>query len=95
MQDVEGIPSELRYFRDVVGHEVDFVIVRRGKPWMAVEVKSEDQKLHQGLKYVLERMKIPYAFQVSLSGTKDYVAGEINGCRVRILPLTTLLLNLP
>ncbi|MCI0416657.1 AAA family ATPase, partial [bacterium] len=36
MQDVEGTKAELRYFRDVVGHEVDFILLKKSQPWMAV-----------------------------------------------------------
>ena len=95
MQDVEGVSAELRYFRDFVGHEVDFVVLRKSKPWMAVEVKLADERLDHGLRYLLERLRIPYAFQVSLNSTEDFVAAEILGCRVRILPVDRFLLNLP
>lgn len=93
--DVEGDKCELRYFRDVVGHEVDFILLRKGKPWMAIEVKVSDQPLDSSLKYFLERVKVPYAYQVSLNGTKDYRAPDINGAKIRILPATTFLSNLP
>ena len=95
MQDVEGIPAELRYFRDVVGHETDFIILRKSRPWIAVEVKMEEQNLDRGLRYLLERVQIPHAFQTSLKGTRDYVFSEIKGCRVRIVPATRFLASLP
>lgn len=94
MGDVEGAKAELRYFRDVWGHEVDFLILKRSKPWMAIEVKWDERPVSPGLKYLLERVHVPHAFQISMNGTHDSVAGEINGCRVRILPAAKFLLNL-
>jgi hypothetical protein len=93
--DEHGERAELRYFRTTVGHEVDAVIVRKGKPWMAVEVKTRDRPLDTGLRYLLERVRIPHAFQVSLRGTADTRLPDINGCRVRCVPATRLLANLP
>ena len=95
LEDAEGVKAELRYFRTTVGHEVDFVVIRNSKPWLAVEVKLDDRPLDRSLKYLLERVKIPYAFQVSLHGTKDWRSPDINGCRIRVLPAARLLANLP
>ncbi len=86
MADVLGEKFELRYFRDFVGHEVDFILLRKNKPWMAIEVKSKQQPLDPNLKYLLERVKIPFACQVSLEGDKDYTPDPINNCQIRILP---------
>lgn len=94
-EDVEGEKWELRYFRDVVGHEVDFVLLRQGKPWCCVEVKTQEQGLDPNLKYLLERVRIPHAFQISLLGEKDWEVAPINGCHIRILPARRFLLHLP
>lgn len=95
LEDIEGEKAELRYFRNTLGREVDFVILRRSKPWMAVEVKTEEQQLDSSLRYLLERVKIPFAFQLSHHGTKDWRPPDINGCRLRICPATRFLANLP
>jgi predicted AAA+ superfamily ATPase len=95
LEDVNGEKAELRYFRDTLGREVDFVLLRKSRPWMAVEAKLEDRPLDSSLKYLLERVKIPYAFQVSLLGTKDWRPPDINGARIRILPAARFLGNLP
>jgi hypothetical protein len=95
IEDVEGERAELRYFRDTLGREVDFVVLRKGKPWMAIEAKLDQQALDPSLKYLLERVKIPYAFQISLEGAKDWRAPDINGARIRILPASRFLLGLP
>jgi len=95
LQDMEGEKVELRYFRNTLGQEVDFVIVKKEKPWLAIEVKLDDRPLDSNLKYFLERVFVPYAFQISLKGTKDYRVPDINGCKVRIMPSENLLVNLP
>jgi hypothetical protein len=41
-QDTGGRDVELRYFRDVDGREVDFVLVERGRPLRLVECKWDD-----------------------------------------------------
>lgn len=92
--DVVGEKWELRYFRDTVGHEVDFILLRKGKPWAAIEVKTSEQNLDSNLKYLLERVRFPHAFQISLKGQKDWAPKPINGCAVRILPATRFLANL-
>jgi len=94
-EDIHGQSTELRYFRTTLGHEVDFVLLRNRKPWIVVEAKLSEQPLDRNLKYFLERVKVPYAFQVHLHGTKDYRVEDINGCQVRILPAEKLLANLP
>jgi len=94
-EDVEGEKAELRYFRDHVGHEVDFIVLRRSKPWMAIEVKVDERPLDPNLKYLLQRTRIPYAFQLSLKGAKDWRPPDLNGCKIRILPAARFLANLP
>lgn len=65
------------------------------KPWIACEVKLDDKPLDSNLKYFLERVHVPYAFQVSLKGLLDYRPADINGCKVRICPASLFLANLP
>jgi hypothetical protein len=95
LEDVAGERAELRFFRDPVGHEVDAVILRKGKPWLAVEVKLDDRPLDPGLRYFLERVRVPFAFQVSLRGAMDTRVRDIGGSRVRILPAARFLAHLP
>ena len=93
--DVCGESVELRYFRDVLGHEVDFILLRKGKPWMAIEAKSGGGKdLGLGFRYLLERMHFPIALRVAL-GTKNHVrCPDINGTPVYILPANQFLAGL-
>ena len=95
LEDVEGERAELRYLRDVVGHEVDAVVLRKGRPWLAVEVKLADRPLDANLRYFLERVHVPYAFQVSLDGSIDRRLPDIHRTVVRQVPAATFLSNLP
>lgn len=94
-REVEGEKLELRYFRTRMGHEVDFLLMRRGKPWLAVEAKLSEQALDSGLRYLLERASIPYAFQVHLHGGRERRAADIGVTRVRHVSAARLLANLP
>lgn len=89
-QDVEGREVELRYFRDVDAREVDFVVVERRKPILAVECKLGDDELGRGLRYFKERFPSCEAWQLSLEGKKDYV-GEHG---IRVAPALALLTKL-
>jgi len=95
LEDVEGEKVDLRYFRTVQGHEVDFIILRKQKPWIAIEVKRESRDLDSNLKYFLERVPTPYAFQLSRNGDLDYRVPDINGCKIRLMPARQFLSNLP
>lgn len=95
MADVEGENYELRYFKTTLDHEVDFIILKGKKPICAIEVKLDDRPLDSNLKYFLERNKVPFAFQVSLHGSKDYRCEDINGCKIRLCPASLLIGNLP
>ncbi len=95
MTDCKGIKTELKFFRDDRKREVDFIVLQKSKPWIAVEVKLSAQPLDSNLKYFLERVKTPYAFQIHLQGTLDKELPSINGCRPLILPAAKFLANLP
>ncbi|MEN9800675.1 MAG: hypothetical protein RL653_4372, partial [Pseudomonadota bacterium] len=95
LADVHGEKAELRYFRDVTGREVDAIVLRRGKPWFAVEVKLSAQELDPGLRYLVERYRVPRAFQVSLRGGVERRLPDINGTRVELVSAARLLAALP
>ena len=48
LQDTEGRDVDLRYFRDVDGREVDFVVVERRRPTHLVECKWADGPVDRG-----------------------------------------------
>jgi hypothetical protein len=89
-QDVKGRDVELRYFRDVDGREVDFVVCERAQPKLLVECKWGDDGIVRGLSYLKERFAAADAWQISATGKKDYVTPE----GIRVAPALTLLRTL-
>jgi hypothetical protein len=89
-EDTEGYRTELRYFRDIEGREVDFVAVQDGKPVLFVECKSSDREVSRALRYLKARFPRTDAWQVSASGQKDYVSRE----GIRVAPALQLLSTL-
>jgi predicted AAA+ superfamily ATPase len=55
---------ELRYVRDKQKREVDFLVVRDGRPWFLIEAKSSDPVLSRSLVYFHQQLKCDHAFQV-------------------------------
>ena len=55
---------ELHYLRDKLKREVDFVVVRDGKPWFLVEVKKSETKLSPALAHFQAETGAEHAFQV-------------------------------
>lgn len=89
-EDTEGYRTELRYFRDIEGREVDFVVVENGKPVLFVECKTSDREISPALKYLKQRFPATDAWQISASGQKDYVSKE----GIRVAPALVLLSTL-
>ncbi len=88
--DTEGRSLELRYFRDIDGREVDFVVTERSSPIALVECKLGDDAVSPGLKYLKARFADAQAWQISATGTRDYVNAE----GIRVAPAATLLRQL-
>lgn len=84
-QDVLGEDLELRYFRDIDGREVDFILMKGRQPIRAVECKWSDAEISPGLRYFKARFTSCDAWQISAIGTKDYLSKE--GIRVAPAPL--------
>jgi predicted AAA+ superfamily ATPase len=76
MIDTEGRDLELRYFRDVDGREVDFVVVERRRPLMLVEVKLSAESASPSLRYLKERFPQAAAYQLHLRGSRESVTPE-------------------
>jgi hypothetical protein len=85
--DTKGREMELRYFRDVDGREVDFVVVEDRKPLWLIEAKWGDGDVSAGLKYLKARFPQAEAWQVSATGMKDYVSRD----GIRVAPALELL----
>jgi predicted AAA+ superfamily ATPase len=56
---------QLRYLRDKLKREVDFLVVRDRKPWFLVEVGTSGTKLSDSLGHFQKETKAKHAFQVS------------------------------
>jgi predicted AAA+ superfamily ATPase len=91
VQDTEGRDVELRYFRDVDGREVDFVVVEGRRPTHLVECKWTDAPVDRGLRYLKARFPGSEAWQVSAVGSQDVVSPE----GIRVCPALELLRRLP
>ncbi len=76
IEDTQGYGMELRYLRDTDGREVDFVVLREGKPLFAVECKSGEASPSRAIRYFEERTSIPVFYQVH-SGSRQYDTGRI------------------
>jgi predicted AAA+ superfamily ATPase len=69
--DTLGRELELRYFRDVDGREVDFVVIERRQPILFVEVNLSATGIAPALRYLHERFPDCPAYQVHLRGSAD------------------------
>ena len=82
IEDTEGFRMELRYLRDTDRREVDFVVLRGGKPEFAVECKTGERAIGAAVHYFAERAPIPRFFQVH-RGERHYSSGKVT-----VLPFT-------
>lgn len=85
---------QLGYLRDRNQREVDFVVIREGKPWFLVEVKLAQDKLSSTLGYFQKQLKAPFAFQVVIEA--DYAQADCFARRdtTQVVPARTLLSQL-
>ena len=81
LEDSEGHPLALRYIRDREGREVDFLVAAGRKPWLLVEVKLAETKVDPAVVHFKERFGVPFAYQVTLEGGRDFVQDG-----VRVVP---------
>ncbi len=79
-EDTLGKDMELRYFRDIDGREVDFVVLEDRRPLMFIECKWSDAPVSAALGYLKTRFPDTSAFQLTAEGEKDYVTDR--GIRV-------------
>lgn len=85
LEQSQGYAIELRYLRDVDRREVDFVVIKAGKPLFAVECQLKDSPLGNALPYFSRRTKIPFFYLVH-QGRKDF---EHPSLPIRVLPFHT------
>lgn len=89
-QDTLGEDDELCYFRDVDGREVDFVIVSNRRLTHLIECKWSDAPVSSALKYMKVRFPDAQAWQISATGTKDFIDSN----QIRVCPATIFLSSL-
>lgn len=75
-QDTKARDLELRYFRDVDGREVDFVVMEDHKPMMFVECKWKNSQISPHLRYLKKRFPHVESWQISAEGNEDYLSLE-------------------
>ncbi len=64
LEDFQGDRYELNYLRDKEGHEIDFVILKNGKPACMIEVKLSDAARSKSFHFYRERLKIEKCIQL-------------------------------
>jgi predicted AAA+ superfamily ATPase len=80
-EDSKGRDLELRYFRDVTGREVDFVVTEARAPKLLVECKWNDAPVDKSLRYLKQRFPDCEAYQLSATGKRDFETPEgIRAC---------------
>jgi predicted AAA+ superfamily ATPase len=84
---------ELRYLRDKLKREVDFVIIRDGEPWMLIEVKATSQTLSPHLFHFQKQTGARHAFQAVLDLPHEPINCFAHTTPV-VVPLRTLLSQL-
>lgn len=88
--DTKGRALDLRYFRDVQGREVDFVIVENRQAARFIECKWSDQEIQPALSYARARFPNAECWQISAVGTKDFQSRD----GIRVCPGLSLLRTL-
>jgi predicted AAA+ superfamily ATPase len=81
---------ELRYFRDTDRREVDFVLMRDGKPIKLIECKTTNQEPGKHLKYLTSRLPGVEAVQISREPCREGITAD----GIRLLNATTFLSEL-
>ncbi|MBN1898976.1 MAG: ATP-binding protein [Spirochaetes bacterium] len=79
LNDYEGYKAELFFLRNVDKREVDFLVCIDDRPWFCVETKLSDEKVSDSLHYFINRLKIPFVYQVIKKKNIDKI---VNGIRI-------------
>lgn len=65
---------QLGYLRNAYKREVDFIVIRDGKPWFLAEAKYADTVLSPALGSFQKELDVPFAFQIVLN--TDYIDAD-------------------
>ncbi len=77
LYDKDGYMVELHFLRNVEGREVDFILTVDKKPWLALEVKFSPQEPSKNLKYFVEKLRVPFAYQAVNAPGIDFLQGNV------------------
>jgi len=77
LADRDGYRTDLVFLRDRTGKEVDFLVTVNRKPWFCVEAKVAATRIDPAIPYFRDRVDIPWSYQVTLEGNKDFVQDGI------------------
>jgi len=55
-KDALGEEYQLKYFRDRDDREVDFILTKNSKPYLAIEVKTSEDRPTKSLKYLQKKL---------------------------------------
>ncbi len=78
LEDTQGYRMELRFLRDTDKREVDFVILKEGKPLFAVECKTGEKSCSPHIFYFKDRTDIPMFYQVHLGTSYKQIDDRIS-----------------
>ncbi len=76
LEDIKGIDRELRYFRDVEGREVDFVVLEKKRPIRFVECKLSGRDASPSLRYLHHKFPAVPAIQVEAIADCDIMTKD-------------------
>lgn len=83
---------QLYYVRDKDKYEVDFLVIKNGKPWIMIDVKCS-QNLSRSILRFQEQLQVPHVFQLSYKST--YVDKDcFSENKPVIVPMKTILSQL-
>lgn len=75
-EDSLGEEIELRYFRDVTGREVDFVVTIDKKPVLAIETKYDETEIAPALKYFKTRFPTCEVLQLTAVENREFINAD-------------------
>lgn len=82
---------DLCYLRTREKQEVDFCIVRNGKPWMLVECKSQGTSISKALRKFADMFENAAAYQLTTADADRIIPGS----RIRLMNIETFLSMFP
>ena len=76
MEDTEGRAMELRFYRDTVGREVDFVLLEDERPYQFIECKTSQGRRSPGLAYLKGKYPEVQAVHIDMRTETDTIGND-------------------